>query len=46
MFTMILERKDGGPLVLHYDPHASTLTQADGTPIDLSPVGMAPMARE
>jgi uncharacterized protein len=46
MFTMILERKDGSPLVLRYDPHASTLTHTDGAPVNLSPVGMAPMVRE
>lgn len=39
MFKLILERQDVSPLILRYDPHASTLTYESGQPVDLSPVG-------
>ena len=41
MFILELERPDGTPLRLSYDPLASRITQKDGRDLDLSPLGLA-----
>jgi uncharacterized protein len=41
MFKLHLEQADGSPLVVTWDPHKAALTNADGSPIDLAPIGMA-----
>ncbi len=39
MFKLTLERRDGSPLILRYDPRKSLLTDQAGHRVDLSPVG-------
>ena len=41
MFALVMAGEDGATMRLLYDPHRSTLTHEDGTPVDLSGVGYA-----
>lgn len=40
MFRIQLADRDGATSALHYDPHHSRLADAEGNPIDLSPIGL------
>lgn len=41
MFKLHLERADGSPLVVTWNPHTTELTYEDGREVDLAPIGMA-----